>query len=127
MVHDIFEKRDVGLDATNAKFAKGAIHALASLGKIETPSRDFHEQRIVIGGEDCASIRGAAIEPNAESSGRAVGGNFAVVGCEIFLGVLGSHPALQGGAVERQPLLFGQRQGSIVELVTLRYANLCLD
>ena len=34
MVDHIFEKRNVGLDAANAEFAQGAVHALARFGQV---------------------------------------------------------------------------------------------
>ena len=43
MLDDVFKKLNVGFDPTDAKFAESAIHALASLLEIATPSRDLHE------------------------------------------------------------------------------------
>ena len=48
MVDDIFEKRDVGLDAANAEFAQRAVHALAGVRELAAPGGDFYQQRIVV-------------------------------------------------------------------------------
>src|SRR6266481_8982757 len=94
MIDDILQKRNVGLDAANAKLAQRTIHALASFRKVQSPGGHFHEQRIIIGREQRAGVRRAAVEANAKSRGRAVRGNFSVVRREILLGVLGGHAAL---------------------------------
>src|SRR6266851_6223480 len=59
MIDDILQKRNVGLDAANAKLAQRAIHALASFRKVQPPGGHFHEQRIVIGREILLGILGS--------------------------------------------------------------------
>src|SRR5260370_40709303 len=83
MLDDILQKRNVGLYAANAKFAQRTIHTLASFRKIQPPGGHFHQQRIVICGEQRTSVCRATVEANAKSRGRAVRGNFPVVRREI--------------------------------------------
>src|SRR6266852_7479885 len=72
MVHDVLDERNIRLYTSNTKLAKSAVHALASFGKIRAPSRDFDKQRVVIGGEHRACVRGAAIQSNPKTGGRTV-------------------------------------------------------
>ena len=124
MVHDIFDEGDICFHAANTEFAEGAVHPLASFGKIGAPSCDFDKKRIVVGREHRAGIGGAAIETNAETGGRTIGGDFTVVGSEVFLRVFGGHATLESGTIERNIFLFRQRHRRIVEFVTLRDENL---
>src|SRR5450432_519452 len=101
MVDDVFNERNVGGDAANTKFAEGAVHAAASLRQVLAPGGYFHQERIVVGRKHCARVSSSAVEANAKASGRAIGGNFSVVGREIFLGIFGGDAALQSGAIER--------------------------
>src|SRR3984893_828533 len=109
MVDDVFDEGNVGGDAADAKFAERAVHATAGFRQVFSPGGYFDEERVVIGGEDRAGVGGAAIEADAKSCGRTVGGNLAVVGREIFLRVFGGHTALQSGAVEWNAVLPRQR------------------
>ena len=77
-------------------------------GQVLAPGGDLDEQRIVVSGEHGARVGGAAIEADAESRGRAIGGNFSVVGREIFLGIFGGDAALQRRAVQRNVRLLRQ-------------------
>ncbi len=115
---------NVGFHAADAEFAQRAVHALASFGQVLAPGGDFHQQRIVVGGKHRAGIRGAAIEANAKSGGRAIGGNAPVIGREILFRVFGGDAALQRGAVERDFFLLRQRKRLFVQLVPLRDENL---
>src|SRR5258706_11089043 len=72
MVYDVLDKRNIRLYTPNAELPKSAVHALASFGKIRAPSRDFDKQRVVIGSEHRARVRGTAIQPNPKSGGRTV-------------------------------------------------------
>src|SRR5580700_7274185 len=98
MVDDVFEERDVGLDAANPELAERAVHPLASFGKFCTPRRHLYEERIVIRGQDRAGIGGAAIETNSEPRWGSVGGKFSVVGSKIIFGIFGGDAALKGRA-----------------------------
>ncbi len=124
MVHNIFDEGDIGFHAANAEFAEGAVHTLTSFGKICAPGGDFDEKRIVIGGEHRAGISGAAVEPNTETRGRTIGGDFPVVGGEVFLRVLGGHATLESRAVEGNIFLFRQRHRGLMQFVTLCGENL---
>ena len=126
VIDDVFDERDVGGDAANAKFAQRAIHAIAGFVEMLAPSGDFDEQRIVIGGENRACVSGAAVETDAESRGRAIRRNFSVVGREIVLRIFGGDAALQRGAVERDIFLARQRHRRFVQFVALRHQNLRL-
>ena len=74
MIDHVFDKGDVGLHAANAKFAKGAVHAMAGAVEGVIPGGDFYQERIVIGRQDSAGVSGAAVETNAKTGGRAIGG-----------------------------------------------------
>src|SRR6266481_4441944 len=91
VVHNIFDEGDIRFHAANAEFAEGAVHTLASFGKICAPGRDFDEKRIVIRSEHRAGISGAAIETDTETRGRTIGGKFSLGGREVFLWVPGGH------------------------------------
>src|SRR5580704_13570708 len=127
MVDDVFEERDVGLDAANAELAERAVHTLASFGKFCAPRRHFYQERIVVGGQDRAGIGGAAVETNSKSRRGPVGRKLSVVGSKIIFGIFGGDAALQGRAVEWHVCLFGQREGLLVKLVALRNQNLRAD
>ena len=105
VVDHVFEERDVGLDAAHAELAEGAIHALAGVRELAAPGGDFHQQRIVVRRDDRAAVGRAAVEPDAEAGGRAIGVDLAVIGNEVVGGILGGDAALQGVAVERDLVL----------------------
>ena len=100
MVDDVFEERQVGRDAADAEFAQRPVHARDRLGRRRRPGGDLLQQRIVEARDDRAGIGGAAVEPDAEAGGAAIGGDAAVVGDEVLLGVLGGDAALERVAVE---------------------------
>ena len=127
VVDDVFDERNIGGYAANAKFAQRAVHAIACFVEIFSPSGDFDEERIVIRGEDCTRVRRTAVETDAESGGRAIRGNLSVVGREIIFRIFGGDAALQRGAVERDIFLARQRHRRFVQLVALRDENLRLD
>ena len=58
------------------------------------PGGDLHQQRVEVGRDDRAAEPVAAVQPDREPAGRAVGGDPAVVGDEVVLRVLGGDPAL---------------------------------
>src|SRR5258708_13911327 len=79
MIHDVFDEWDIRFHAANAELAQRTVHSLACFGKIRTPSRDFHKQRVVIGGEHGPSISGATVKTNAKSRGRTISRNISVI------------------------------------------------
>src|SRR5882762_6502366 len=95
MVDDVLDVRNIRLYAPNTELAKSAVHALAGFGKIRAPGRDFDKQRVVIGREHRAGVRGTSVQSNPKTSGRTVSRNFPIVGSKVFLRVFGGHPALQ--------------------------------
>src|SRR5882762_1706039 len=110
MVHNVLDERNVRLYTPNTELAKGAVHALAGFGKIRAPSRDFDKQRVVIGSEHRAGVRGTAVQSNPKTSGRTVSRDFPVVGGEVLLRVFGGHAALQSCAIKRHAFLCWQRE-----------------
>ena len=60
------------------------MRAIAS-SRRRRPGRDLLQQRIVEAGDDRAGIGGAAVEPDAEAGGAAIGGDAAVVRDEVLL------------------------------------------
>ena len=124
VVDDVFEKRNVGLDAAHAELAQRAVHALAGLCELAAPGRHLHQQRIVIRRDHRAAVRRTAVEPDAEARGRAVGGELSVIGHEVVGGILGGDAALQRVAVERHRVLRRQVHLRAVQLVSLRHLNL---
>src|SRR6267142_983545 len=120
MVHDVLDERNIRLYTSNTELAKSTVHALASFGKIRAPSRDFDKQRVVIGSEHRAGVRGTAIQPNPKTSGRAVSRNFPVVGGEVSLRVFGGHPALQSYAIERHAFWCWQLERQLMQPVSVR-------
>ncbi len=127
VVDDVFEERNVGLDAAHAELAQAAVHALAGVAEFAAPGGDLDQQGIVIGRDDGAAVGRAAVEADAETGGGAVGGELAVIGDEVVGGVLGGDAALQGVAVERDAVLRGQVDFGAVEVEALRHLDLAAD
>ncbi len=100
MADDAFQKGQIGGDAANAELAQGPVHAPDRLVRRRRPGGDLLQQRVVETGDHRAGIGGAAVEPDAEAGGAAIGGDAAVIGNEILLRVLRGDAALQGVAVE---------------------------
>src|SRR6266850_438229 len=124
MVHDVLDERNIRLYTPNTELAKSAVHALAGFGKIRAPSRDFDKQRVVIGSEHRAGVRGTPVQSNPKTSGRTVSRNFPIVGGEVFLRVFGGHPALQRCAIEWHAFLRWQRERRLMQPMSLRNQNL---
>ena len=66
---DVFEEGDIGFDAADAKFAEGAVHALAGDFEAGPPGGDFDEEGVVVGGDDGAAVGGSAIEAESMAGG----------------------------------------------------------
>ena len=92
--------------------------------RLRAPGRHLDEQRIVVRGEDRAGIGGAAIQANAETRGRAIRGNLAVVRREMFFRVFRGDAALQRRAIKRNLFLRRKRERGFVQRVTLRDEDL---
>ncbi len=127
MLDHVFEERDVCLYATDAELAKGAVHALASLGKVAAPGGDFHEQRIVERRDDGATVSGGGVETDAEAGGRTVGVDLAVVGHEAVGGIFGGDAALERGAVKLDGVLLGNADFGAVQIEALGDLDLGAD
>ena len=85
MIDDVLEERQIGGDAADAEFAQRPVHARDRLGRRRRPGGDLLQQRIVEARDDRAGIGGAAVEPDAEARGAAIGGDAPIVGDEILL------------------------------------------
>ena len=109
MRDDVFEEGEVGGDAADAELAERPVHAGDRLLRRGRPGGHLLEQRIVVAGDDRAGIGGAAVEPDAEAGGAAIGGDAAVVGDEVLLRVLGGDAALERVAVEADVALRAAR------------------
>ena len=119
VVHHVFEKRNVGLDAAHAELAEAAIHALAGVREFAAPRGGLHQQRIVIRRDHRAAVGRTAVEANAESRGRAVCRKLAVIGNEVVGGIFGGDAALQRVPVKRHPVLAWQVHFRAVQFETL--------
>ena len=107
---DVLEEGEVGRDAADAELAQRPVHARDRLLRRGRPGGHLLEQRIVEAGDDRAGIGGAAVEPDAEAGGAAIGGDAAVIGDEILLRILGGDAALQRVAVQPDVLLRAARR-----------------
>src|SRR5215813_4905648 len=85
VIDDVFDKRNIRFDSANAKFAEGAVHALASVGQIRAPGRDFDQKRIVIRSERSAGVRSSPVEADAKSGRGAICRQLSIIWCEVFL------------------------------------------
>ncbi len=127
MVDDVFEERNVGLDAAHAELAQAAVHALAGVVEFAAPGGHLDQQGIVIRSDYGAAVGRAAIQADAEAGGRAVGRELAVIGDEVVGGVLGGDAALHGVAVERDSVLRRQVDFGAVEFQALGHLELAAD
>ena len=105
--NDIFQKRNVGLHAADAELTQRAVHALAGHREIAAHRGDLHQHRVVEWRDHRAGVARGGIEADAKTGGRAVVENAAVVGREIFLGILGGDAALDRKAIARDLILRG--------------------
>ena len=83
MVDDALEEGEVGRHAADAELAQRPVHARDRLLRRRRPGGDLLQQRVVEAGDDRARIGGAAVEPDAEAGGAAIGGDAAIVGDEV--------------------------------------------
>ena len=102
---DVFEEGDIGLDAADAEFAQGAVHALEGQVEGAAVTGDLHQERIVKGGDDRPGVTHPAVQPHAVAARRAVGEDSPVIGRELVFRVLSCDPALNGAADARHLLL----------------------
>ena len=121
--------RKVRLVATprmrNSRSAR-CMRAIASRAR-RRPCRHLFEQRIVVAGDHRAGIGGAAVEPDAEAGGAAIGGDAAVVRDEVLLGILGRDAALQRVAVEPDLRLRRHARGRRADRLAFEDVDLRLD
>ena len=88
------QKRQVGLNAADAKFLQAALHAAGGVRKLPGPGRDLHQQRIVKRRDHRTRESTATVETHARATRRTIAGNAAVVRQEAILGVFGRNAAL---------------------------------
>ena len=105
MLEQRLEEGEVGGDAADPVLAQGPVHARDRLLGRGRPGGDLLQHRVVVAGDHGTRVGGAAVDPDAEAEGAAIGGDPAIVGDEVVLGVLGGDPALQRVAVEAHRVL----------------------
>ena len=127
MADDGFEEGQVGGDAADAEFAQRPVHAGDRLLRRRRPGGDLFQERVVEAGDHRAGIGGAAVEPDAETGGAAIGGDAAVIGNEILLGILGGDAALQGVAMQRDIFLRGNAALGRADRLAFQDVDLRLD
>ena len=86
MADQVEQERDVGLHAADAELAQRAIRALHRFLERAAPGRDLDQQRVEVRRDDRAAEAVAAVEPDGEAAGRAIGRDPAVVGDEMSSG-----------------------------------------
>ena len=107
MCNDVFKKLQIGRQATDAKFAQGAIHPQRRFIAAVAPGGDLDQEGVVIGGDDGPGIGGAAIEADTKARRAAIGIDAAIIRGEAVLRVLGGDAAPEGMAIEAHSLLPG--------------------
>src|SRR5438093_8341372 len=101
MVDDVFQERNIGFDASDAKLSQGPVHALASFRQVDAPGCHLDQERIVVRCQDRPTISSATVQPDAEAGWRAIGGDLTVVWRKVILGVLGGDTTLQSVSIQR--------------------------
>ena len=127
MADDVLEEGEVGRDTADAEFPQRPVHARDRFLRRGRPSRDLLEQRVVEPRDDRAGISGAAVEADAEAGGAAIGGDAAVVGDEILLGILRGNAALEGVPVQPDIRLRRDAGLRIADALAFDQADLRLD
>jgi len=124
---DVFEERNVGLHASDAELAQGPVHALAGHRKIAAHRRDLHQHRVIIRRDDRTGIACGGIKTDAETRGRAVVEDAAVIGREILLRILGGDTALNGESIAGDLVLLRNGYLHAVQRLALRDEDLRAD
>ena len=124
---EILEEGDIGFDATDAELGEDAARAVHG-DLVGLRTRDaLHEQRVIERRDDRAGITHATIEAHAETTGRAIGEDAAVIGNEFVFRILGRNAALDRVAVARNLGLSRHAHLGRVEGVALGDENLGAD
>ena len=97
----VLKKGQVGSDTADTKLAQCPVHPGDRLVRRRRPGRDLFQQGVVKPRNHGPRIGGAAVQPNTETGGTAIGGDAAVVGNEIVHRVVGRDPTLQRVAAKR--------------------------
>ena len=127
MQDEIFEERDVGLDAADAEFAQRPIRSAHRFVERRARRRQLDQQRIEIRRNDRAAEPVAPIQPQPESARRAIGRQPAVIGDELVFGVFRRDARLNRVAAGLDLILPRQMNRRIVQLVALGDENLAAD
>ena len=127
VLEDVGDEGDVGLDAPDVDLVDGPGGLAAHAGEGVVPGSDLHQQGVVIGGDHRAGVGVAAVQPDAEAAGRAVGGDAAGVGGEVVGRVLGGDAALDGVAVHAHVALLFDADLRIAEGIALGDEDLGAD
>ena len=123
-----FQKGQVGGYAANAVFAQRPLHPHHCFFGGGGPGGDFFQQRIVMARHHGAGIGGAAIHPDAKTESAAIGGDAAIIGNKVVLGILSGDAALNGMTAEADLGL--RRDAGLVQhadMFALGNADLRLD
>jgi hypothetical protein len=127
MADDVFEEGQVGGDATDTELAQRPVHALAGFLGRRCPGGDLFQQRVVETGDHRAGIGRAAIQADAEAGRAAIGGDAAIVGDEVLVGIFGGDAALHGMAVQLDLVLGRDARGRHRRWQAAGDVNLRLD
>ncbi|SPF81546.1 hypothetical protein PRI8871_03370 [Pseudoprimorskyibacter insulae] len=111
MLEQVDHEVDVRADAPNAEFAQGAVHPGNRLFWRLRMGGDLDQQRVIIAGDHPARIGRAAVQTDAHTGGRAIGGDAAIVGDKVVGRIFGRHAGLQGVAVQTDIGLAGGAGG----------------
>ena len=127
MRDDVFEERDVRLDAADTEFAEDAARAVERDVVGVAAGDALHEQRVVERRDHRAGEAHRAVEAHAEAAGRAIREQPAVVGDELVFRILRRDAALDRVAVARHLVLRRHADLRRMQRVALRDQDLRAD
>ena len=105
VLQQVLDKVDVGRHAANTEFAQRTVHTRNRLFRRLRPSRHLHQKRVVVARDYAARISRAAVQTDAHTGRRTIGGDPAIVGDKVVLRVFCSDPRLQRVAVQADVIL----------------------
>ena len=123
---DVFEEREVGLDAADAELAQRAHSLAPHVVPLETAGRDLDQQRIVVLRHARADVARAVVQADAVADRRPVDLDLARVGQEAVARVLGGDAHLDGDAALLDLRLTADADLGIGQAITLGDAQLRL-
>lgn len=116
MVDNVFDERDVRLDAADAKLAQGSVHPLD--GELEATGRggQLNEERIVKRRDHRAGVAHGTVQADTEARGATVIDDLAVVRREVLLRVFRRDTGLDSVTIARDLGLRGMPTSSLKRL-----------